>query len=103
MRAHEEAHLSAAGPYATGGPSYTFAVGPDGRRYAVGGEVTLDTSPDPRGPEATIQKAKTIQAAANAPEDPSTQDRMVAAEAAAMEADAEAQIFAQKHQKPTFG
>ena len=94
VREHEQAHLSAAGPYATGGPSYTYAVGPDGRRYAVGGEVTLDTSPDPSGPEATVQKAKIIQAAANAPADPSTQDRMVAAQAAAMEADAEAQIFA---------
>jgi SprA-related family len=96
VRAHEEAHLPAAGPYATGGPSYTFATGPDGQRYAVGGEVSLDTSPDPAGPEATIQKAETIQAAANAPADPSTQDRMVAAQAAGMEADAEAQIFAEQ-------
>jgi SprA-related family len=96
VRAHEQAHLAAAGPYATGGPSYTFAIGPDGQRYAVGGEVTLDTSPDPAGPEATVQKAKTIQAAANAPVDPSTQDRMVAAQAAQMEADAEAEIFAEQ-------
>jgi hypothetical protein len=96
VRAHEQAHLAAAGPYATGGPSYTFAIGPDGQRYAVGGEVTLDTSPDPAGPEGTVQKAKIIQAAANAPADPSTQDRMVAAQAAGMEAAAEAQIFAEQ-------
>jgi hypothetical protein len=37
-----------------------------------------------------------IQAAANAPADPSTQDRMAAAQAAQMEATAEAQIFAQQ-------
>lgn len=98
VRAHEQAHLAAAGPYATGGPSYTYTVGPDGQRYAVGGEVSLDTSPDPAGPEATVQKAKIIQAAANAPADPSTQDRMVAAQAAQMEADAEAQIFAEQQQ-----
>jgi hypothetical protein len=92
VRAHEQAHLIAAGAYATSGPSYTFAIGPDGQRYAVGGEVSLDTGPDPAGPEATVEKAKTIQAAANAPSDPSTQDRMVAAQAALMEADAELEI-----------
>lgn len=98
VRAHEQAHLAAAGPYALGGPSYTYGTGPDGRRYAIGGEVSLDTGPDPAGPQATIQKAKIIQAAANAPADPSTQDRMVAAQAARMEADAERQILAQKQQ-----
>src|SRR5579871_6985549 len=66
VRAHEQAHLAAAGPYAIGGPSYSYAMGPDGHRYAVGGEVSLDTSPDPSDPEATIEKAKVIQAAANA-------------------------------------
>jgi hypothetical protein len=96
VRAHEQAHLAAAGAYATGGPSYSYIVGPDGQRYAVGGEVSLDTGPDPAGPEATVQKAKIIQAAANAPADPSTQDRAVAAQAAQMEASAEAQIFAQQ-------
>ncbi|HEV8040995.1 MAG TPA: putative metalloprotease CJM1_0395 family protein [Bryobacteraceae bacterium] len=96
VRAHEQAHLVVAGAYATGGPSYTYAVGPDGQRYAVGGEVSLDTSSDPSNPEATVEKAKVIQAAANAPVDPSTQDRRVAAEAAQMEAAAEAQIFAQQ-------
>ena len=96
VRAHEQAHLVVAGPYATGGPSYDYEIGPDGQRYAVGGEVTLDTSPDPAGPEATVQKAKIIQAAAYAPVDPSNQDRMVAAQAAQMEATAEAEVFAQQ-------
>jgi len=63
-------------------PSYSYATGPDGKLYAVGGDVTLDDSPDPRGPEETIQKEQTIIAAANAPADPSMQDRMVAAQAA---------------------
>ena len=98
VRAHEEAHLAAAGPYATSGPSYTYAIGPDGNRYAVGGEVSLDAGPDPAGPEATVAKMKIIQAAANAPADPSSQDRMVAAQAAQMEAEAELQISAQQRQ-----
>lgn len=94
VRAHEQAHLAAAGPYAVGGPSYSYAVGPDGNLYAVGGEVALDVSPDPSGPEATIRKARVIEAAANAPADPSTQDRMVAAAAAQMEANAQQELSA---------
>jgi len=92
VRAHEQAHLAAAGQYATGGPSYDYAVGPDGKLYAVGGEVSLDVSPDPSNPEKTIQKAQTIEAAANAPADPSSQDRMVAARAAQMERVAQQQV-----------
>ena len=98
VRAHEEAHLAAAGPYATSGPSYGYTVGPDGRSYATSGDVTLDVSPDPSGPQATIEKARVIEAAANAPVDPSTQDRMVAAAAAGMEQQAE-QALAAQHQK----
>jgi hypothetical protein len=52
VRAHEQAHLAAAGAYATGGPSYSYAIGPDGQRYAVAGEVNLDTGPDPSGPRS---------------------------------------------------
>jgi hypothetical protein len=94
VRAHEQAHLAAAGPYATGGPSYNYTVGPDGMLYAVGGEVSLDVSPDPFDPQATIQKARVIEAAANAPADPSMQDRMVAAQAAQMEQAAEQELAA---------
>ena len=96
VRSHEQAHLAAAGPYAIGGASYTYTVGPDGKLYAVGGDVTLDTSPDPSDPEKTIEKAKTIEAAANAPVDPSNQDRMVAAQAAQMEQAAEQQLAAEQ-------
>jgi hypothetical protein len=85
VRAHEQAHVAAAGGYVRGGPTYSYTTGPDGKRYAVGGEVNLDTTPVRGDPEATIQKARTLQAAANAPADPSSQDRAVAAAAAAME------------------
>jgi hypothetical protein len=97
VRAHEQAHLAAAGQYAVGGPSYTYVTGPDGRRYAAGGEVALDVSPVGGDPEATIRKARVIEAAANAPADPSSQDRAVAAEAAMMEASAQRQEDAQSN------
>jgi len=84
VRQHERAHLSAAGQYAKGGANFEYQRGPDGVNYAVGGEVSIDTSPVPGDPEATIQKAEAIKRAANAPASPSSQDRNVAAQATAM-------------------
>lgn len=96
VRAHEQAHLAAAGPYANGAPTFEFQTGPDGRQYAVGGEVSIDSSPVPGDPEATVRKAQTIKRAALAPSDPSAQDRQVAAQAAQLEAQARQQVKAQK-------
>jgi hypothetical protein len=36
VRAHEAAHLAAAGPHANGAPTFEFETGPDGRQYATG-------------------------------------------------------------------
>ncbi len=88
VRAHEQAHISAGGSVVTGGASYSYETGPDGRQYAVGGEVGIDTSPVPNNPEATMEKAQTIRRAALAPASPSAQDQKVAAQAAQMEAEA---------------
>lgn len=96
VRAHEQAHLAAAGPYANGAPTFEFQTGPDGRQYAVGGEVSIDSSPVPGDPEATVRKAQTIKRAALAPSDPSAQDRQVAAQAAQLEAQARQQAKAEK-------
>ena len=91
VRAHEQAHLSALGPYKTGGASYTYETGPDGRRFAVGGEVPVDVSPESE-PEETIKKAQTIRRAALAPAEPSAADRAVAAQASQLEATARAEL-----------
>ncbi len=84
VRNHEMAHVLAGGPYVLGGPHYIFVVGPDGKLYAVGGEVKIDLSPVPNDPDATIRKAETIKRAALAPANPSAQDRAVAAKAEQM-------------------
>lgn len=81
VRAHEQAHLSAAGPYANSAAHYVYQTGPDGRKYAIGGEVGIDLSPE-RDPEATIRKMQNVQRAALAPADPSPQDMRVPAMAA---------------------
>ena len=94
VRAHEQAHSAVAGQYA-GTTTYSFVRGPDGISYAVGGEVSINTSPIPNDPEATIRKAQQIRMAANAPADPSSQDRRVASQAASLENEARAQLAAQ--------
>lgn len=85
VRAHEMAHKTAAGELAQGAIRYEYEMGPDGKRYVTGGSVNLDVAPVPGEPEKTIKKAQKIQRAALAPAKPSTQDRQVAAQAAAME------------------
>jgi len=81
VRRHEQAHLSAAGGYARSGIILNFATGPDGKQYADGGHVDIDTSPVKGNPAATVAKMETVQRAALAPVDPSAQDVRVAAEA----------------------
>ena len=80
VRQHEMAHQVAGGAY-TGGASYDYEVGPDGKRYAVAGEVPIDYGPVPNDPQATIEKMQTVIAAAMAPADPSPKDHQVAAQA----------------------
>ncbi|MEO0393125.1 MAG: putative metalloprotease CJM1_0395 family protein [Pseudomonadota bacterium] len=78
VRRHEQAHMNAGGQYA-GQASYTYETGPDGGRYAVAGEVPIDTAPVPDDPEATIDKMEVVIRAALAPAEPSAQDQRVAA------------------------
>jgi hypothetical protein len=92
VRAHEQAHLSRGGSLARGGAHYDFEMGPDGRRYAVGGEVRIDVSEVPGDPEQTIDKMARVRQAALAPADPSQQDRQVAAEATRIEQCARAEL-----------
>lgn len=86
VKAHEAAHLAAAGQYAKGGASYSYQTGPDGVKYAIGGEVAIDSSPVKGDPDATIAKAQQIRTAAMAPANPSGQDYKVAAAASEMAA-----------------
>ncbi|BCN94074.1 hypothetical protein THMIRHAM_18590 [Thiomicrorhabdus immobilis] len=96
VKAHEMAHLSASGGYSTGGMSFTYQTGPDGKRYAIGGEVGIDTSPIPGDPQATLQKAMVIQRAALAPAEPSSQDLKVAQAASQMMVQARVEIASAK-------
>jgi len=98
VRAHEQAHQSAAGPLSNGATSFDYESGPDGKRYAVGGEVSIDTSTVPGDPQATIEKARQVRRAALAPADPSGTDRQVAAQATKMETEAKQELSSQKQE-----
>ena len=89
--AHEQAHKAAAGEFG-GGISYTYTEGPDGRSYITGGEVPIKLRQGAT-PEETLRNMQKVQMAANAPADPSGQDRQVAAKAAAMAAKARSEII----------
>jgi len=91
VRAHEQAHASVGGAYA-GAPSYEYETGPNGKKYAVGGEVPVSLSEE-ESPQDTINKMQTVRAAALAPAEPSSQDRRVAAEATQKIADARAELI----------
>ena len=99
VRNHEQAHLSAAGGLARGGANFDYVTGPDGKRYAVGGEVQIDTSGVPDDPEATISKAQNIRRAALAPAKPSSQDQRVAARATQLEFEARAQLAQERSEE----
>lgn len=99
VRAHEAAHMAAGGAYVRGGASFTYQTGPDGGRYAVGGEVSIDASPVSGDPEATIRKMQTVRRAALAPADPSGQDRSVAAKASTREVQAQKELAAERTEK----
>jgi len=79
------------GDLVRGGATFTYATGPDDKRYAVAGEVSIDTSPG-RTPEETIPKAQHIRETALAPAEPSPQDRNVAAKAVQMESNARREL-----------
>lgn len=95
VRAHEQAHARVGGSYASA-PTYEFQAGPDGKKYAVGGEVQIDSAPIPGKPEATIRKLDIVIRAALAPAEPSSQDLQVAQKARDDKIKAQAELRAQK-------
>ncbi|MBU0567723.1 hypothetical protein KJ693_06605 [bacterium] len=91
VRQHEQTHIRASGGNSIGSPRYEYETGPDGKRYAVGGEVNIDMSKEDT-PKETLQKAREIERGALAPSEPSSADRKVAQEARQMQREARQEI-----------
>jgi len=96
VRTHEAAHQAAGGGM-TGGASYTYQQGPDGRMYAIGGEVSISFKAGST-PEETIRNAQQVIAAAMAPANPSGQDFAVASSARVMQMKAQQQLNREKQE-----
>ncbi len=110
VRSHEMAHIAAGGRFITSGANFTYKRGPDGKNYAVAGEVSIDTSPIPGDPQATIQKMRQIKSSALAPANPSSQDLKVASKASSLASKAMSELMiqtakdqAQSNEKTAFG
>lgn len=97
VRAHEQAHAAVGGQHA-GSPQYEYENGPDGNRYAVGGEVSIDISAE-NTPEETLRKMQQVKAAAVAPVDPSAQDLQVAREASQKATEAQTEIASENSEE----
>ncbi|MEQ6884312.1 putative metalloprotease CJM1_0395 family protein [Salicola sp. Rm-C-2C1-2] len=102
VRQHEQAHQVLGGQYA-GAATYTYQRGPDGQLYAVGGQVSIDSSPIPDDLEATINKMQTVRSAALAPAEPSPQDIRVAQEATRQLLQARSELRSQRQQGADAG
>lgn len=92
VKAHERAHMAAGAGLVMGGANYQYRRGPDGKMYAAGGEVKIDTSRE-KEPKDTIRKMQQVKRAALAPSQPSGQDRSVAARASQIEAEARVELL----------
>jgi len=97
VKAHEAAHQSAGGGM-TGAASYTYQQGPDGKMYAIGGEVSIST-PSGSTPDEAIRNSRQVIASAMAAGDPSSQDFAVASSARVMEMKAQQQKTKEMQEK----
>lgn len=98
VHSHEMAHKAVGGRY-TGVPHYSYATGPDHRQYAVGGEVSIDVSPVPNDPKATIAKMQVVRSAALAPAQPSGADMAVASAATRVQTEASMELVQERFQE----
>ena len=99
VRSHEAAHQAAGGGM-TGAASYTYQQGPDGKMYAIGGEVSISMKSGST-PEETIANARQVAAAAMAAGNPSPQDFSVASSARVMEMKAQQQLNKERQEELT--
>jgi len=98
IKAHERAHMAAGAGLVRGGASYQYQRGPDGKQYAVSGEVKIDVSRE-KDPKDTIIKMQQVRRAALAPSQPSAQDRSIAARASQIEAEARIEMMKENEEK----
>ncbi len=98
VKRHENAHKAMAAGLQTSGPNYEYEIGPDGKKYAVAGDVNISYQKS-SDPEVNLKNAQKLKAAALAPAEPSTQDRSVARKADMEIAKAKQEILEEQQNK----
>lgn len=98
VKRHENAHKAAAGGLRTSSPNYEYETGPDGKKYAVAGDVNISYQKS-SDPEVNLKNAQKLKAAALAPAEPSAQDRSVARKADMEIAKAKQEILEEQQNK----
>ncbi len=83
VRLHEAEHMRNPELISVGGPKFTYAIGPDGKAYAIGGNVTLTTG-KPKSPEDAMQKAMALKNSSMGVGEPSSKDIGASISAGAM-------------------
>ncbi len=104
---HEEAHYREAGHLARSKPVLSdFVTGPDGKQYATGGHVMIDTSKT-GDPQKDLERGKTIVRSAEAPlsvdSEMSQADKNVAAKGRKMIEESEQKLGKLKKLKVAVG
>ncbi|MDJ0950240.1 MAG: putative metalloprotease CJM1_0395 family protein [Alphaproteobacteria bacterium] len=92
VRQEENTHAANAGQFASA-PQYTYVTGPDGRRYAVGGQVNVRATNPSGDPRQAERAANILRNAAVSPNAPSAQD-LIAARSFGQAAGRAAQAYA---------
>lgn len=93
VRDQKAAQARAAAPYA-GAANFEYETGPDGRQYAVSGEVKIDVSATVGDASETARKMEQILSATLAADELSVEDRRVLAEARKQRLEAQTDIIA---------
>ncbi len=91
VRLHENSHASADGVQTIGTARYKYAEGPDGKLYAVGGEVTVAVQSSGK-PEDNLRAARALRSSALSSDNPSPADFAAAADAGQIEIEALSQM-----------
>ncbi len=73
VRQHEASHIRNPEIIAVGAPKYQYAIGPDGKAYAIGGSVTVTTG-RATTPEDAMRKAMALKQSAMGVAEPSAKD-----------------------------
>ncbi len=101
VKQHEQAHMAVGGGLVSTA-RFSYTLGPDGKRYVSGGEVSISI-PSSENEEDNLNTLERVKRAALAPADPSPQDIKTAAMASALLSSTYLKLLKQKAKEESSG